>query len=177
LNPGSNHVLFVSEQSQAMPSFDVVSEVEMHEAANAIDQANREVSTRFDFKGSGAKFELDGIEITMSAEVEFQLEQMLDILRTKLSKRGIDLGCLEIGEPQVAGKRATQKATLRQGLDTPLAKKIVKLIKDSKLKVQASIQGEKVRVNGKKRDDLQQVIGMLKEADLELPLQFDNFRD
>jgi uncharacterized protein YajQ (UPF0234 family) len=160
-----------------MPSFDVVSEIELHEAANAVDQANREVSTRFDFKGSGAEFDLNEGEITLRAEVEFQLQQMLDILRTKLTKRGIDIGCLEIGEAQVSGKQAHQKATLRQGLDTVLAKKIVKLIKDSKLKVQASVQGDKVRVSGKKRDDLQQVISLLKDADWELPLQYNNFRD
>lgn len=160
-----------------MPSFDVVSEVDMHETANAVDQANREVTTRFDFKGSDARFDLNGSEIMLRAEVEFQLQQMLDILRTKLTKRGVDIGCLEIGEAEVSGKQAHQKATLRQGLDTPLAKKIVKIIKDSKLKIQASVQGDKVRVSGKKRDDLQQVIGLLKDANLELPLQFNNFRD
>ncbi|MCI0653933.1 MAG: YajQ family cyclic di-GMP-binding protein [Methylococcaceae bacterium] len=160
-----------------MPSFDVVSEVDMHEAANAVDQANREVSTRFDFKGSGAEFDLNGSEIMLRAEVEFQLQQMLDILQTKLTKRGVDIGCMEIEEPRVSGKQAHQKATLRQGLDTTLAKKIVKMIKDSKLKVQASVQGDKVRVSGKKRDDLQQVIALLKDADLELPLQYNNFRD
>lgn len=160
-----------------MPSFDVVSEVDMHEAANAADQANREVSTRFDFKGSDARFELIGSEITLTAEVEFQLNQMLDILRIKLTKRGVDIGCMETGEAQVSGKQAHQKVTLRQGLDTPLAKKIIKIIKDSKLKVQASVQGEKVRVSGKKRDDLQQVISLLKETKLELPLQYINFRD
>ncbi|MCI0654062.1 MAG: YajQ family cyclic di-GMP-binding protein [Methylococcaceae bacterium] len=160
-----------------MPSFDVVSEVDMHEAANAVDQANREVSTRFDFKGSDAKFELDGIEIMLRAEVEFQLQQMLDILQSKLAKRGVDIGCMEIDEAQVSGKQAHQKATLRQGLDTLLAKKIVKIIKESKVKVQASIQGDKVRVTGKKRDDLQQIISLLKEAKLELPLQYSNFRD
>ncbi|MGH8548591.1 MAG: YajQ family cyclic di-GMP-binding protein [Methylococcales bacterium] len=160
-----------------MPSFDIVSEVDMHEAANAVDQANREVSTRFDFKGSDAKFDLNGSEITLGAEVEFQLQQMLDILRSKLVKRGVDIGCMEIGKPEVSGKQAHQTATLRQGLDTPFAKKIVKLIKDSKLKVQASVQGDKVRVSGKKRDDLQQVISLLKDASLELPLQYNNFRD
>lgn len=160
-----------------MPSFDVVSEVDMHEAANAVDQANREVSTRFDFKGADAKFELNESEIMLTAEVEFQLQQMLDILHTKLTKRGVDIGCMEVGEARSSGKQAHQTATLRQGLDTVLAKKIVKMIKDSKIKVQASIQGDKVRVSGKKRDDLQQVIGMLKDAELELPLQTNNFRD
>ncbi|MGH8497493.1 MAG: YajQ family cyclic di-GMP-binding protein [Methylococcales bacterium] len=160
-----------------MPSFDVVSEVDMHEATNAVDQANREVSTRFDFKGSDTRFELNGIEIMLRAEVEFQLQQMLDILQSKLAKRGVDIGCMEIGEAQISAKLAHQKATLRQGLDTLLAKKIVKIIKDSKVKVQASIQGDKVRVSGKKRDDLQQIISLLKEAKLELPLQYNNFRD
>ncbi len=160
-----------------MPSFDVVSEVEMHEVTNAVDQANREVSTRFDFKGSGARYARNDAEIVMIAPSEFQLQQMLDILQTRLSRRGVDIACLEIGEPQASGKEVRQIVTVRQGLETPLAKKIVKLIKDSKLKVQAAIQGEKVRVSGKKRDDLQKVIALLKEADLEMPLQFNNFRD
>ncbi len=160
-----------------MPSFDVVSEVEMHEVTNAVDQANREVSTRFDFKGSGARYERNDDEILMIAPSEFQLQQMLDILQTRLSRRGVDIACLEIGEPQASGKEVRQIVTVRQGLDSPLAKKIVKRIKDSKLKVQAAIQGEKVRVSGKKRDDLQKVIALLKEDDLEMPLQFNNFRD
>ncbi len=160
-----------------MPSFDIVSEYDMHEANNAIDQANREVTTRFDFKGSGAHYEFkDGI-ITMFAEVEFQLQQMLDILQGKLTKRGIDITCMDIADPHVSGKTAQQTITLKQGLETDLARKIVKLIKEKKLKVQAAIQGEKVRVTGKKRDDLQQVIQMLKELNLGMPLQFNNFRD
>ena len=159
-----------------MPSFDVVSEVDMHEVTNAVDQANREVSTRFDFKGSGARYERADDVITMIAPSEFQLQQMLDILQTKLARRGVDIACLEIGEPQASGKEVRQIVTIRQGLDSPLAKKIVKLVKDSKLKVQAAIQGEKVRVTGKKRDDLQKVIALLKEADIEMPLQFNNFR-
>ena len=160
-----------------MPSFDVVSEVNMHEAANAVDQANREVSTRFDFKGVDARFELKDAEIMLQAEVEFQLQQMLDILQNKLHKRGVDIACVEIDEPQATGRQAHQKITLKQGLDTPLAKKIVKMIKDRKMKVQSAIQGEKVRITGKKRDDLQQVIALLKEAKLDLPLQYNNFRD
>ncbi len=160
-----------------MPSFDVVSEVEMHEVTNGVDQANREVSTRFDFKGTNASFELNDSVITMKAEAEFQLQQMLDILQTKLSRREIDIACLEIGDTQQSGKEVRQEVTIRQGLDSTLSKKIVKLIKDKKLKVQAAIQGEKVRVTGKKRDDLQQVISMLKEAKLDLPLQYNNFRD
>jgi uncharacterized protein YajQ (UPF0234 family) len=160
-----------------MPSFDVVSEVNLHEVANAVDQANREVDTRFDFKGSNAKFELNESVINLSAETEFQLQQMLDILHTKLAKRGIDIASLKTDPPLVAGKQARQTVTLIQGIDSTLAKKIVKLIKDSKLKVQAAIQGEKVRVTGKKRDDLQEVIALLRGAELEQPLQFDNFRD
>ncbi len=160
-----------------MPSFDVVSEVDMHEVTNAVDQANREVGTRFDFKGSEAKYELDGTEITLDGEAEFQLQQMLDILQTKLSRRGVDIACLERGKVEVTGKRAHQKVRLRQGIDRELAREIVKLIKDGKYKVQAAIQGEKVRVSGKKRDELQKVIAMLREADLDLPLQFENFRD
>lgn len=160
-----------------MPSFDIVSEVNMHEAANAVDQSNREVGTRFDFKGSGARYELNDSVITLQAETEFQLQQMLDILQPRLAKRGIDILCLKIDPPQVSGKQARQTVTLRQGIDAPLAKTLVKLIKDSKLKVQASIQGEQVRVTGKKRDDLQDAIALLRKTELELPLQFTNFRD
>ncbi len=160
-----------------MPSFDVVSEVDLHEVSNAVDQANREVANRFDFKGSGAHFELDDLTITMHAQNDFQLRQMLDMLQMKLSKRGVDIGCLDIGQLQVSGQEARQEITLRQGIDKELAKKITKLIKESKLKVQASIQGDKIRVTGKKRDDLQQVIQALREAKLGLPLQFINFRD
>ncbi len=160
-----------------MPSFDIVSEIDMHEANNAVDQANREVSTRFDFKGSGAKFELNDAVIMMHAEVEFQLQQMLDILQNKLTKRGIEINCLEINEPQQSGMKIHQTVIMRHGLDTPLAKKIVKMIKDSKLKTQAAIQGEKVRITGKKRDDLQKIMTLVREAKLDLPLQFENFRD
>lgn len=160
-----------------MPSFDIVSEFDQHEANNAVDQANKEVTTRFDFKGVAASFELKEEDITLKAEVEFQLQQMSDILQSKLVKRGIDLLCLEVADPKIAGKTATQVATLKQGLEGLLARKIVKLIKDKKLKVQAAIQGEKVRVTGKKRDDLQQVIAMLKAEKFDMPLQFNNFRD
>ncbi len=160
-----------------MPSFDVVSEVDMHELSNAVDQANREVSNRFDFKGTGAKFELDESTVSLTAQVEFQLQQMMDILRQKLSKRGIDIGALEVKDPVVSGNEARQAAVVRQGIDSALAKKLVKMIKDAKLKVQAAIQGEQVRVTGKKRDDLQSVIAMLREADVDLPLQYTNFRD
>ena len=160
-----------------MPSFDVVSEVDMHEVTNAVDQANREVSNRFDFKGSGAKFEQEDAVIRLRAQVEFQLQQMMDILRQKLAKRGIDVACLEAGEVEESGSEARQNVTLRQGIDSTLAKKIVRLVKDSKMKVQASIQGEKVRISGKKKDDLQAAIALLKDADIDLPLQYENFRD
>lgn len=160
-----------------MPSFDIVSEYDNHEATNAIDQSNKEVTTRFDFKGTNSSYELKDDKLTMRSESEFQLQQMLDIVQTKLSKRGVDIGCMDIGEAKMTGKVAHQEIILKQGLDTLLAKKIVKLIKDKKLKVQAAIQGEKVRVTGKKRDDLQEVMQMLKQEKLEMPLQFDNFRD
>jgi hypothetical protein len=149
----------------------------MHELANAVDQANREVETRFDFKGSDARIEEKGKELTLSATSDFQLKQMLDILRLKMVKRGVDIQCLDVGQPETSNLRARQKVTVRQGLESEAAKKIVKLIKDAKLKVQASIQGEQVRVTGKKRDDLQEAIALLRESKLELPLQFTNFRD
>ncbi len=160
-----------------MPSFDVVSELDMHEVNNAVDQANREVATRFDFKGTDSKFSREETVVTLQSESEFQLGQMLDILRGKLNRRGVDLACMKVDEPEQTGKQAKQIVTLRQGIETDLAKKMVKMIKDKKLKVQAQIQGEKVRVSGKKKDDLQQVIAMLKAADIEMPLQFTNFRD
>lgn len=160
-----------------MPSFDVVSEVDQHEVSNGVDQANREVTTRFDFKGTDAKFELSDGQIQMTAQAEFQLTQMLDIVQTKLSRRGVDIDCLDPQDPVQSGMKATQTVIVREGLDAALAKKIVKLIKDAKLKVQAQIQGNQVRVTGKKRDDLQSVIALLKDAKLELPLQFNNFRD
>lgn len=160
-----------------MPSFDIVSELDMHEVTNAVDQANREISQRYDFKGVKADFELQEETVTLTAEVDFQLQQMLDVLRSKLTARKIDIKCMEVKEPDVSGVRATQQVLLRQGLDQPMAKKITKLIKDSKMKVQTQIQGDKVRVTGKKRDDLQQAMALLREADIELPLQFNNFRD
>jgi uncharacterized protein YajQ (UPF0234 family) len=160
-----------------MPSFDIVSELDPHEVTNAVDQASREVSTRFDFKGTGAKFELAELVITLSAPADFQLKQMMDILKLKLTKRGIDIVCMKVDEPVVTGQTAKQVATLRQGVDTELGKKIQRLIKDSKLKVQAAIQDKQVRVTGKSRDDLQAVIALIRGAKLELPLQFTNFRD
>src|SRR5580658_5673836 len=139
-----------------MPSFDVVSEINMHELTNAVDQAMRELDQRFDFKGSGARFDLEEATVTMTASAEFQLKQMLDILKLRIAKRGIDVGCLEVKDPQTNLARAKQLVVLRHGIDAETGRKVSRLIKDSKLKVQAQIQGEKVRVTGKKRDDLQE---------------------
>lgn len=160
-----------------MPSFDVVSEVDHHELGNAVDQANREVGTRFDFKGSDSKLELLGQVITLHSQSEFQLKQMYDILCNKLVKRGVDISCLEVAEPVLHVKTAIQTVTVREGIAADTARKIVRLLKDSKHKVQAQIQGEQVRVSGKKRDDLQAAIALLKDAALDIPLQFTNFRD
>ncbi|MGD2081836.1 MAG: YajQ family cyclic di-GMP-binding protein [Chromatiales bacterium] len=160
-----------------MPSFDVVSEVDLQEVRNAVDQANREVETRFDFKGSGARFEQKEAEVSLHAENEFQLRQMMDILEKKLVKRSVDIGCMDIKEPVTSTGAARQQVIIRQGIDTDTARRIVKDVKATKIKVQGQIQGEQVRISGKKRDDLQQVIATLREADYGLPLQFTNFRD
>jgi uncharacterized protein YajQ (UPF0234 family) len=160
-----------------MPSFDVVSDFDAQEATNAIDQSNREVTTRFDFKGTGSKYELDGQVISLTSQSDFQLQQMLDILRQKLAKRGIDIACLDEKEPEFSGSEARQQVILRKGIDSDLARKLVKMVKGSKLKVQAAIQGDQLRISGKKRDDLQAVITLLYNADVELPLQYENFRD
>jgi uncharacterized protein YajQ (UPF0234 family) len=160
-----------------MPSFDIVSELNPHEVTNAVDQASREVSTRFDFKGTGAKFEQAELVITLSAPADFQLKQMMDILKLKLTKRGIDIVCMKVDEPVVTGQTSKQVVTLRQGIDTELGKKLQRLIKDSKLKVQAAIQDKQVRVTGKSRDDLQEAIALIRDGKLELPLQFTNFRN
>ena len=160
-----------------MPSFDIVSEVDLHEVTNAVDQASREVGQRFDFKGTDARFEHKEAVVTLSAPADFQLKQMLEILRLKLSKRGIDLGCLKVDEPVTTGQTARQVVTLRQGIDTELGKKIQRLVKDSKLKVQAALQDQQVRVSGKSRDDLQAAIALVKKGGFDLPLQFINFRD
>ena len=160
-----------------MPSFDVISEVNQQEVINAVDQANREVGTRFDFKDAGARYEVSKSVVTMRAAEEFHLKAMLDVLQSKLVKRGVDLKCLSIAEPAVTGKEARQEVTLRQGIEAPLARQLVKLVKDSKLKVQASIQENKLRINGKKRDDLQAAMALLRETKVEMPLQFDNMRD
>jgi len=159
-----------------MPSFDIVSEVDKHELTNAVDQMNREVSNRFDFKGSDAKVNLKEFDMNLEAASDFQLKQMRDIMVNKLSKRGIDNRSLDRGKVEERGLRAYQTITVKCGLDKEEAKKITKLIKEKKFKVQASIQGEQVRVTGKKRDDLQSVMACLKE-DIDLPLQFNNFRD
>ena len=160
-----------------MPSFDVVSDFDAHEAANAVDQANREVTTRFDFKGTGSKYTIEANLINLTTQSDFQLQQMLDILRQKLSKRGIDVGCMKEEEPVVTGSEARQTVVLRQGIESDLARNLVKKVKSSKLKVQVAIQGDKLRVSGKKRDDLQAVIALLKDTDVDLPLQYENFRD
>lgn len=160
-----------------MPSMDVVSEVDQHELANAVDQANREVGNRFDFKGTDSSFKVEGEKIVMCSGSDFQLRQMIEILHNKMAKRGLDIGCLEARDPTPSGKTVSQELLVRQGLDSDMARKLVRVVKDSKLKVQTAIQGDKLRVSGKKRDDLQQVIAMLKAADCGLPLQFNNFRD
>ena len=160
-----------------MPSFDIVSKVDQHELSNAIDQANRELSTRFDFKGTKSRFEQKEEVITLYAEAEFQLNQLLDILEGKLIKRGVDIACMEKSDPESNVAEARQTITLRQGLESLEAKKLVKMVKDKKLKVQAAIQGDKVRITGKKRDDLQTAIALFREADFEMPLQYNNFRD
>lgn len=160
-----------------MPSFDIVSELDNHEVTNAVDQANREIQTRFDFKDVDASFTLSDNTITMQAESDFQLQQMLDILQKKVTKRGIDLQSLEVKDPVLQLSKATQEIKLKQGIDQDSARKIIKIIKESKMKVQAQIQGDQIRVNGKKRDDLQEAIAMLRQQNLGLPVQFGNFRD
>lgn len=160
-----------------MPSFDIVSEVDMHEVANAVDQTNREVGNRFDFKGTDSRVEQSEAVLTLYSESEFQVRQILDILHQKLARRGVDIASLEQGEIESRGNRATLAITVRQGIDQDTARQLIKLIKSSKLKVQGSIQGDKVRVTGKKRDDLQSTISTLRDAGLDLPLQYINFRD
>lgn len=161
-----------------MPSFDVVSEVDKQEVRNAIEQTNKEVTNRFDFKGSDARIEHNDYALTLFADDEFKLSQVIDIMSTKLVKRGIDLKCLDYGKiEKVTGNKVKQLITVKVGIDSDLAKRVVKLIKDSKLKVQASIQGESVRVSGAKRDVLQETIALLRKTDWGFPLQFQNFRD
>ncbi len=160
-----------------MPTFDIVSEIELQEVRNGVDQASREIGTRFDFKGVKASFELADGKILMTAEQEFQLEQMMDILRQKLVKRSVDLKALDPKDPITSLNAARQEIALKQGLDSDTAKRMVKFIKANKLKVQAQIQGDQLRVTGKKRDDLQDAIALLRAEDWGLPLQFTNFRD
>jgi uncharacterized protein YajQ (UPF0234 family) len=163
-----------------MPSFDTVSELDGHEVTNGVDQANRELSQRFDFKGTGAEYtreEKEPFVVIMKGQAEFQLKQMLDILKLRLAKRGVDVGCIEVKDAEVNLAEARQKVVLKHGIDQETAKKIVKLLKESGLKVQAQIQGDKVRVTGKKRDDLQDAIAQLRKGSVGVPLQFENFRD
>lgn len=160
-----------------MPSFDVISEVDNHELTNAVDQASRELTTRFDFKGVDASFTLEDEVIAMTAPSDFQLQQMTDILRARLIARGIDARCLEFGDIETNLAGARQKISVKQGIERELAKKIQTTLKDSKIKVDSQINGEKLRVNGKKRDDLQAAMTLLRGGDFERPLQFDNFRD
>ncbi len=160
-----------------MPSFDIVSEIDKHELANAVDQTNREVDNRFDFKGSEARVEQEDAALLLHAQSDFQIKQMREILYPRMAKRGIDIKCLEEEDIETANMRCRQRVKVRQGIDKELAKEIVKRLKDSKIKVQAAVQGEQVRVTGKKRDDLQEAIALLRGADLGMPLQFNNFRD
>lgn len=160
-----------------MPSFDIVSEIEMTEAKNAVDNANRELETRYDFRGVDASIELVNETINLKAEADQQVMQLFDIIAAKASKRGLDVSSLELKDIERSGKYVSRKVALKQGIDKDMAKKIVKLIKDSKIKVQASIQGEEVRVTGKKRDDLQEVMQLVRTAELGQPFQFKNFRD
>lgn len=160
-----------------MPSLDIVSEINHHELTNAVDQANKEISTRYDFKGSNASIESSDAGLTMNAQSTFQLQQMTPIIHQKLAKRGIDVSCLKAGKVEEFATSAKQVLTINEGIDKETAKKIVKFIKDSKLKIQAAIQGEQVRVTGKKRDDLQAIMGQLKGGNFGVPLQFNNFRD
>jgi len=160
-----------------MPSFDVVSEVDKHELTNAVDQARRELGNRFDFKGVEADYELDEFTVNQTAPSVFQLNQMLDILRGRLSARGIDVRCLDAQTPDENLGGARQKVVVRQGIEQAQSKKLIAALKSAKLKVQAQITGDKLRVSGKNRDDLQEAIALLKKTDIELPLQFQNFRD
>ena len=160
-----------------MPSFDLVSEVDLHEVTNAVDQTNREVGNRFDFKGTDSRVEQNEALLTLHGETEFQIKQILDILHKKIAKRGIDIAALSEGEIESSGRKASLVITITQGIDQDTARKLVKQIKGLKLKVQGSIQGDKVRISGKKRDDLQNVIGHLKDSNADLPLQYINFRD
>ena len=166
------------ELENKMPTFDIVSEVDKHELTNAVDQANREIDNRFDFRGTDASVEQSDKVLTLNASSDFQLDQLLDILRMKLIKRKVDVSCLEVKDSIGNGKMRKQEVIIREGIDKDLSRKIVKLVKESKIKVQSAVQGESVRITGKKRDDLQAIMALLKINDsLEMPLQFNNFRD
>ena len=161
-----------------MPAFDIVSEIDQHELTNAVDQANREIGNRFDFRGTDARVEQSDKILTIHADSDFQLDQVLDILRMRLVKRKIEVSCLEVKDSVGNGKMRKQDVIMREGIDKDLSRKIVKLIKESKSKVQAAVQGDSVRVTGKKRDDLQGVMALLRDNDaIDMPLQFNNFRD
>lgn len=161
-----------------MPSFDIVSEVDKQEVRNAIEQVNKEVGTRFDFKGSDARVEPSDYKLTIYADDEFKLSQVLDILIAKLAKRGVDVRCLDKGAVEkISGNKVKQQVTVKTGVESELAKKIIRLVKDSKLKVQGSIQGEAVRISGAKRDTLQEAIQLVKKSISEFPVQFQNFRE
>jgi len=161
----------------AMPSFDIVSKVDKHELTNAVDQAKRDLGNRYDLRGTNARMELEEYVVTLFAPSEYQLEQLLDMLRPRLAGRGIDLRSIELGDVETNLAEARRKVTIKQGIEQVDAKKIAAKIKEAKIKVDTQINGDKLRVNGKKRDDLQTAIALLKKAELELPLQFENFRD
>jgi hypothetical protein len=160
-----------------MPSFDAVSKVDPHELTNAVDQAKRELDRRYDLRGTNARFELEGESVTQFAASEYQLNQLLDILRLRLSARGIDPRCLDLGEVEINLAEARRSIRIKQGIEQVSAKKLVAALKDAKLKVEAQIHGDKLRVSGKKRDDLQSAMAVLRKAPFDLPLQFENFRD
>lgn len=160
-----------------MPSFDIVSEVDLHQFSNAVDQASRVIDTRFDFKGVDARFERKDLSVTLFAEADMQIEQMVDMLRGTLIKNNIDPLAMDVGEQETAGKQVKVTINLKNGLEADLARKIVKILKEAKLKVQSQVQADQVRVTGKKRDDLQEAIQLMREQKLEQPLQFTNFRD
>jgi hypothetical protein len=160
-----------------MPSFDAVSKVDTHELTNAVDQARRELEKRYDLRGTGARFELEGFVVTQHAQNEFQLKQLLDILRLRLAARGIDLRCLELGEIETNLAEARRKIIIKQGIDQAVAKQLITQLKGAKLKIEAQINGDKLRVSGKKRDDLQAAMALLRAGEVEVPLQFENFRD
>lgn len=160
-----------------MPSFDVVSEINHHELTNAIDQTQRELETRFDFRGTSAALEVKDLSVKLTGDSDYHIKSLTDMLLQKLAKRGISLGCVELKDPEPSGKVIHRTINLKEGIDQEVAKKIVTMIKSSKLKVQAQINGDKLRVTGKKKDDLQEAMAAIRAAEIELPLQFNNFRD